>query len=83
MQLSIRFGYTIVITFDTQMIKTAALRIRISPDLHQEFLNACKLQDLSASHVLRELMKSYIDEHKGDHQPELFAPTLLRRSIKN
>ncbi|MDP2153845.1 MAG: hypothetical protein Q8J66_09330 [Methylotenera sp.] len=65
------------------MIKTAALRIRISPELHQEFIEACKLQELSASHVLRQLMRTYIDDHKWDHQTELFTSLSARSNIKS
>ena len=55
------------------MIKTAALRVRIAPELHKEFLQVCKHQDLSASHVLRQFMKSYVAQHRNDHQGELFS----------
>lgn len=54
------------------MTKSAALRIRIAPELHREFLEVCKLQDLSASHVLRQFMRSYVDQQRKEQQTELF-----------
>jgi predicted transcriptional regulator len=54
------------------MTKSAALRIRIAPELHREFLEVCQLQDLSASHVLRQFMRSYVDRQRKEQQTELF-----------
>ena len=54
------------------MTKSAALRIRIAPELHQEFLEVCQLQDLSASHVIRQFMRSYVEQQRKQQQPELF-----------
>ncbi len=59
-------------TIGYTMIKSAALRIRIAPELHQEFLEICQLQDLSASHVLRQFMRSYVDRQRKEQQIELF-----------
>jgi antitoxin component of RelBE/YafQ-DinJ toxin-antitoxin module len=46
------------------MGKTAALRIRIEPELHKKFLDTCKAQDVPASQVLREFMKQYVSAHQ-------------------
>ena len=54
------------------MAKTAALRIRIEPDLHQEFLATCKAQDVPASQVLREFMKQYVSANKRTPQLDFF-----------
>lgn len=59
-------------TIGYTMTKSAALRIRIAPELHQEFLDVCQLQDLSASHVLRQFMRSYINQKRKEQQSELF-----------
>lgn len=61
------YCYTIGYT----MTKTAALRIRINPKLHQEFLHVCQLQDLSASHVLRQFMRAYVEDRLLGQQSEL------------
>ena len=65
------------------MNKSAALRIRIAPELHREFLEVCQLQDLSASHVLRQFMRSYVDQQRKEQQPELFDvnqnPSIIKR----
>lgn len=65
------------------MTKTAALRIRIAPELHQDFLEICKHQDLSASHVLRQFMRSYVEEHRNEQQGELFSINKKRQQHDN
>ncbi len=59
----------------TQMGKTAALRIRIEPELHQQFLDICKAQDVAASQVLREFMKHYVSTHERTPQLDFFQQT--------
>jgi len=46
------------------MNKTAAMRIRLDPQLHEAFIRTCKSQDIPAAQVLRELMKRYIKQQK-------------------
>ena len=65
------------------MTKSSALRIRIAPELHQEFLEVCKLQDLSASHVLRQFMRSYVDEYRNGQQKDLFGTSIKPSDNKN
>lgn len=57
------------------MVKTAALRIRIEPELHKKFLDTCKAQDVSASQVLREFMKQYVSNHERTPQLDFFQQT--------
>jgi antitoxin component of RelBE/YafQ-DinJ toxin-antitoxin module len=54
------------------MAKTAALRIRIEPNLHKSFLEACKAYDIPASQVLREFMKQYVSTHEKTTQMDFF-----------
>ncbi len=54
------------------MAKTAALRIRIEPDLHRKFLATCKAQDVPASQVLREFMKQYVTANERTPQLDFF-----------
>ena len=54
------------------MTKTSALRIRIEPTLHQEFIETCKAQNLKASEVLRNFMKSYVQASAHGKQEDLF-----------
>lgn len=54
------------------MNKSAALRIRIDPDLHQQFLNVCQKQDVPASQVLRQYMRSYVEQFSHGLQSDLF-----------
>lgn len=52
--------------------KTSALRIRIEPMLHDEFLLCCKGIDRPASQVLREFMRRFVEKHKNTTQKDLF-----------
>ncbi|HEY5738705.1 MAG TPA: hypothetical protein VIW27_03210 [Gammaproteobacteria bacterium] len=54
------------------MAKTAALRIRIEPELHKRFIDTCKAQDIPASQVLREFMKQYVSMHETTTQLDFF-----------
>jgi antitoxin component of RelBE/YafQ-DinJ toxin-antitoxin module len=54
------------------MNKTSALRIRIDPNLHHQFLEICKNQDRPASQVIRDFMRQYVQIHGGGLQLELF-----------
>ena len=56
------------------MAKTAALRIRIEPELHKRFIDTCKAQDIPASQVLREFMKQYVSTHETTAQLDFFQP---------
>jgi hypothetical protein len=55
------------------MAKSANYRIRVEPDLHQEFLDACKTEDRPAAQVLREFMKGYVNQHRVAQQADLFV----------
>jgi antitoxin component of RelBE/YafQ-DinJ toxin-antitoxin module len=52
--------------------KTSALRIRIDPKLHHQFLKICKNQDIPASQVIRDFMRQYVQMYGGGLQLELF-----------
>ena len=54
------------------MNKTSALRIRIDPNLHHQFLEVCKAQDRPASQVIRDFMRQYVQMNGGGLQLELF-----------
>ena len=45
-------------------MKDAGLRIRVQRDLRDRFVHVCQAQDKPASQVLREFMRTYVDEHK-------------------
>lgn len=42
--------------------KDVGLRIRIDRDLRDSFVEACRSQDMPASEVLREFMRSYTQQ---------------------
>lgn len=54
------------------MTKSAALRIRIEPSLHEQFIATCKMQDVKASQVLRDFMRYYVLKNADGNQCQLF-----------
>lgn len=62
----------ICVTNVNPMVKSANYRIRVEPALHQEFLDACKSEDRPAAQVIREFMKSYVNQHRTTQQADLF-----------
>ena len=55
------------------MSKSSNYRIRVEPELHQEFLDACKSDDRPAAQIVREFMKDYVLKHRQGLQAELFV----------
>ena len=45
-------------------MKDAGLRIRVQRHLRDRFQRVCQAQDKPAAQVLREFMRTYIDEHQ-------------------
>lgn len=52
--------------------KTAALRVRIEPSLHQQFISTCKAQDVKASQILRDFMRYFVALNAEGKQTQLF-----------
>ena len=63
-------------------MKTAALRIRIEPELRDQFVNACKENDHSAAQVLRAFIRKYLNDIEFQRQMDLF-PTKKDNSETN
>ena len=54
------------------MTKSAALRIRIEPSLHKQFISTCKAQEVKASQILRDFMRLYVEQNSEGRQTQLF-----------
>ncbi|PUB88995.1 MAG: hypothetical protein DBP00_03960 [gamma proteobacterium symbiont of Ctena orbiculata] len=54
------------------MRKSSAMRIRMEPELHQQFLAACQKRDIPAAQVLRDFMKKYVEENPVVIQQDMF-----------
>lgn len=54
------------------MPKTSALRIRIEPELHKDFLETCRRLDIPAAQVLRQYIRRFVEQHDSSNQEELF-----------
>lgn len=61
---------------DYKMNKSAALRIRIEPSLHKQFIATCKAQDLKASQVLRDFMRHFVAQNAEGKQTQLFKENM-------
>ena len=46
-------------------MKDTGLRIRVQRDLRDRFVHVCQAQDKPAAQVLREVMRTYVDEHQA------------------
>lgn len=57
----------------TRGVKESGLRIRVDSELREEFVRACKKDDLTAAQVLRAFMRLYIDRQQRGQQTELFS----------
>ena len=53
-------------------MKSSALRIRVEPELHRNFLDMCKRLDIPAAQLLRQYMRKFVEENKNDMQDDLF-----------
>ena len=63
--------------------KTSALRIRIDPNLHHQFLEICKSQESPASQVIRDFMRQYVQLYSGGLQLELFNVSESFKIVSN
>ena len=45
-------------------MKDAGIRIRLQRELRERFQFVCQAQDKPAAQVLREFMRTYVDEHE-------------------
>lgn len=59
-------------------MKSAQLRIRMEPDLHQAFLEVCHEQDESAAQFLRKFMRAYVESAKKTSRGGCFNTQILK-----
>jgi antitoxin component of RelBE/YafQ-DinJ toxin-antitoxin module len=50
-------------------MKDAGLRIRIEPELREEFVELCRKNDVPASQVLRAFMRDFIKNNRSKTKP--------------
>jgi len=51
-------------------MKEAGMRIRVEPELREEFTEACKKQHVPAAQVLREYMREFIKAQSTSSKPK-------------
>lgn len=59
--------------------KSANYRIRVEPELHQEFLDVCKAEDRPAAQVVREFMRNHVKKYRFASQADLFVAEQRQR----
>lgn len=62
-------------------VKESGLRIRVESQLREDFLRACKKDDLTAAQVIRAFMRSYVDRQRHGEQPDLFEASASSTKI--
>ena len=60
-------------------IKDAGMRLRVERRLRQQFTRACRASGLPAAQVLRQFMRSYVEQRQSG-QSELFTSSDAKRS---
>ncbi|NKC12584.1 MAG: plasmid-related protein [Gammaproteobacteria bacterium] len=55
------------------MRKTADLKIRIEPDLVEDFREACAAEHKKMASVLRDLIRNFVKRHRESMQKDLFG----------
>ena len=59
------------------MNKSKDLRLRIEPDLYDEFANVAKDLRMPVSEIIRRLMTQFVDQNSSERQTALFPlPTV-------
>jgi hypothetical protein len=53
-----------------EKMKEAGMRIRVEPELREEFTEACKKQHVPAAQVLREYMREFIKAQSTSSKPK-------------
>ncbi len=61
------------------VVKDAGLRIRVNKDLRDAFTEACRVQGIPASAVLRDFMRSFVQMNSGGSQLPL--PLLKEKNL--
>lgn len=48
----------------------ASMRVRVSQDLHNQFITTCKVNDQTASQVIRSFMREYVGKYTSTSSPD-------------
>ena len=51
-------------------MKEAGMRIRVEPELREEFTEACKRRHVPAAQVLREYMREFVKSQPKQRKPK-------------
>ena len=71
------FGYTLC-NREVDM-KDVGMRIRVEPELREEFVDICKQQDVPAAQVIRTFMREFIQTNTTDKAQSKSQPQPLAK----
>lgn len=54
------------------MSKESGFRVRVEEQLRKAFLDACRVEDSTASQEIRKFMRQYVDNHESLRQQSIF-----------
>lgn len=57
------------------------MRIRVDQKLRSEFVSLCRNEDKTASQVIRQFMRDYVESHYDNSQEDLFENTSQSNDI--
>lgn len=49
------------------------LRVRVEPELHDQFVDLCASMNMNGSAVLRQAVQAFVDRYKNDQQADMFG----------
>ncbi|MEW8026079.1 MAG: plasmid-related protein [Candidatus Thiodiazotropha sp.] len=61
------------------MGKTSELKVRVEPELLEQFRASCLAEEKKISTVIRELMQTFIDQQENRLQGDLFETQLNKQ----
>ena len=66
-----------------QMNKTKDLRLRIEPELFDQFAQLAKALDMPVSQILRRLIAQFVEQNSAERQNTLFPLSSISVSHRN
>lgn len=63
-------------------MKNAGMRIRVEPELREEFIRLCRNKDVPAAQVLRAFMRDFVDREGVSCQGEIDFDTSPMHQLK-
>ena len=73
-------GYTLCA--HGEAMKDAGMRIRIEPELREEFVELCRKNDVPAAQVLRAFMRDFVQSHGSKKQKSSGLQLAIKKAAR-